>query len=370
MYKIFSDDSDHFNTIIIGAGQAGLALGYYLKQQNENFIIVDAGAEIGHSWYHRWDSLKLFTPDWSNSLPGKPFPKTKGKFPGKDEMAQYLWNYAHDLKLPVRLNTRVFKLTRYFAGYRLQTSSGNLTCKNVVVASGNFSKPYIPELASLLSPNIRQLHSSEYHNASGLPPGSVLVVGAGTSGLQIALDIAASGRRTYVSGNPPSKVPDFAVRYLSRFSLWFMKNVLTVDTKAGRKAEYKIKHKGHASPLINISLKKVVAAGVSHLPKLERVSDGYPFFSNEKAQEFPLHVDAIVWCTGYRPDLSWIDLENAVDAQGYPLSRKGVATYYDGLYFMGMMFQYALASVMINGVGRDARYIAHHIVGPHVKMPA
>jgi putative flavoprotein involved in K+ transport len=353
----------HFRTIVIGAGQAGLAAGFYLKELNEDFLIIDEASEIGQSWHSRWDSLKLFTPDWYNGLPGMPFPKTKGKFPGKDAMGQYLRDYAAKYKLPIRLNTKVNRLSKDSAGFTLHIGNDYLTCTNAIVATGNFSIPRIPTLAAELNPAIRQIHSSDYRNPSQLPNGKILVVGAATSGLQIALDLATSGRLTYVAGLPPQQVPDFAVKYLSWFFLWFMTNVLTVKTKLGRKTEHQIKREGKAAPLINISLKQVLTAGVIHLPRLETIMNGYPsFFNNDRPDSGqPIEVDGIVWCTGYDRDLSWIDMDRVTDEQGYPLTNRGVATHQHGLYFMGMLFQYALASVMVGGVGRDARFVANHI---------
>jgi len=360
----------HFSTIVIGAGQAGLAAGYYLKRSGEDFLIIDENPELGYSWKKRWDTLKLFTPRWADGLPGMRFTEAAGKFPGKDAMADYLQRYAAENALPVFLNVRVGRLLNWLSGYRIETREGIIfTCKNVIVATGNFSTPRIPELAKYLDNGIHQIHSSEYRNSRRLPSGPILVVGAGTSGLQIALDVAASGRKTYVAGTPPHKVPDFAVRYMARPVFWFMRNMLTIKTRPGRKVAHKMKVEGQAAPLINISLEQVTAAGVEHLPRLESVREGYPSFRmgdiNKQEPEcvtrVPLRVAGVIWCTGYDRDLSWIELDHVVDEQGYPLTYCGVSARHEGLYFMGMAFQYSLASVMINGVGRDARYIVRHI---------
>jgi len=360
----------HFSTIVIGAGQAGLAAGYYLKQSADDFLIIDENPEVGYSWKKRWDSLKLFTPRWADGLPGMRFTEYSGKFPSKDAMADYLQRYASRNALPVFLNVRVKRLFKWLSGFCIETQEGiKFTCKNVIVATGNFSAPRIPDLAKHLDGEIHQIHSSEYRNPRRLPSGSILVVGAGTSGLQIALDVAASGRKTYVAGTPPHKVPDLAVKYMARPVFWFMRNILTVKTGPGRKAAHKMKVEGQAAPLINISLKEVLNAGVEHLPRLESVREGYPSFRmgdiNKQEPEcnirVPLRVAGIIWCTGYDRDLSWIELEHTIDEQGYPVTHCGISTRHEGLYFMGMAFQYSLASVMINGVGRDARYIVRHI---------
>ena len=356
---------DYYRTIVIGAGQAGLAAGYHLQRLHEDFLIIDGAHEIGHSWLSRWDSLKLFTPRWANGLPGMRFMRSANKFPHKDEMALFLRKYVSQYNLPVQLNTKVHRLFSNSSGYSIETDNGKLTCTNVIVATGSYAIPRIPALADQLDPRIHQVHSSGYHNPRLLPSGSILVVGAGTSGLQIALDVAGSGRKTYVAGTPPFKVPYFALKYLSRPFLWAMKHVLTINTRPGRKVERQLKQEGKAAPLINISLEEVMAAGVEHLPRLEKIQNGYPVFdgNGEKvgASGKRIPVEGIIWCTGYNRDFSWIQLDNISDEHGYPLSRRGVSTHHQGLYFMGMMFQYALSSTMINGVGRDARYIAAHI---------
>src|SRR5882672_5142251 len=196
----------NWNTIIIGAGQAGLATGYYLKKYGEDFLIIDEGKRIGDSWRKRWDSLHLFTPAQFNGLSGLPFPAQKNYCPAKDEVADYLETYANKFELPVKLNTKVFYTSKVSEGYEIETSSGTFFCKQVVIASGYYARPHIPELANRLDKKIRQLHSSEYTNPHELPSGEVLVVGAGASGVQIAIDIARY-RPTMIAGNFTTKIP-------------------------------------------------------------------------------------------------------------------------------------------------------------------
>ncbi|MHA4811534.1 flavin-containing monooxygenase [Flavitalea flava] len=346
------------HTIIIGAGQSGLATGYHLQRLKIDFLIIDAAAAIGDAWANRWDSLRLFTPYWANDLPGLPFSGNQDLCPTKDEMAAYLKKYVAHFDLPVRLQTKVRDLVKKEDGYLITLSDGKtLSCRNVVVATGNYSIPKIPAFARELDPRIVQLHSSVYKKPSGLPEGAVLVVGAGTSGLQIALDLVRSRRRTYVAGKPPARIPDFALRYAGRLFIWMMRNILTIHTPMGRKVRNAIKVQGAAAPLINISPQTVYEAGVVPLPKIEGVRNGCPLLPDGHT----LEVSGIIWCTGYNRDFSWIRLPGVTDETGYPLTYRGISQGHKGLYFTGMAFQYSLASAQIGGVGKDAAYIARHI---------
>jgi putative flavoprotein involved in K+ transport len=210
---------------VIGGGQAGLAVGYHLAHQERDFVILDAARRVGDAWRRRWDALRLFTPARYSGLPGMSLPAPDGYFPTKDEMADYLEAYAARFALPVRLGVRVAALTREDGRYRLSVGDERLAADQVVVATGPFQQPHIPAFASELDPRIVQLHASAYRNANQLQEGGVLVVGAGNSGAEIALELAAT-RRTYLSGRDTGHVP----LRLGRAFWWFLSHVLTVDT--------------------------------------------------------------------------------------------------------------------------------------------
>ena len=341
-------------TIIIGAGQAGLATGYYLKKNGSNFLIIDDGKRVGDSWRKRWSSLRLFTPAQFNGLPGLPFPAQKNYCPTKEEVADYLETYAAKYELPIKLNTRVFYASKVNGGYEIDTSSGTLFCKNVVVASGYYAKPRIPEFAGKLDMKIKQLHSSEYTNHHTLPQGEVLVVGAGASGVQIAIDVAKH-RQTILAGNYTTKIPDAIFKYIGKFYWWFISNVLTINTGIGRKAKAGIM-KGGGGPLVNVSPKDVEAAGIEHVLKVTDAQYGKPVLEDGRI----LNPSTIIWCTGFKTDFSWLE-HSATDDNGYPLCNAGISTVLEGLYFVGMMFQFAMNSHLIGGVGKDAAFIAEQI---------
>jgi putative flavoprotein involved in K+ transport len=338
-----------FDTVVIGGGQAGLAVGYHLAHQERDFVILDAASRVGDAWRRRWDSLRLFTPARYSGLPGMPFPAPDGYFPTKDEMADYLEAYAARFALPVRLGVRVDALTREDGRYRLSAGAECLAADRVVVATGPFQQPHIPAFASELDPQIVQLHSSAYRNPDQLQEGGVLVVGAGNSGAEIALELAAT-RRTYLSGRDTGRIP----LRLGHAFWWFLSHVLTVDTPPGRKARQAAL--GRGTPLIRLRPKDVVAAGVERVPRTTGVRDGQPVLADGRV----LGVANVLWCTGFAPDFRWIELP-VVGEDGYPVHYRGVVEGEPGLYFVGLQFLYALTSSLIGGVGRDAAYVCEHI---------
>lgn len=346
-------EKNNWGTIVIGAGQAGLATGYHLSKFTDDFIILDAGSSIGSAWKSRWDSLRLFTPSQYDGLPGSPFPAPRNSFPSKDDLAAYLNDYAQKFKLPVQFRQQVKHLKRTSEGFELDTTSGTLNCRNVVVATGTNPLPKIPAFAGELDKRIFQIHSSRYINPESVPKGKVLVVGAGTSGVEIAIELAAS-RQTMISGKPTFHIPDAIFKYAGRFYWWFACNILTVNTPIGRKAKQDIVRGG--GPLINISVEDVKAAGVEMLPRVAGVENGKPKLADGRVVD----VDAIVWCTGFKSDFSWIE-PTVTDETGWPVTKKGISTSVDGLYFAGMLFQFGLTSGLVGGVGRDTEYITRHL---------
>jgi putative flavoprotein involved in K+ transport len=347
--------SEHeLDTVVAGGGQAGLAMGYYLSRQHRDFVILDAAGRVGDTWRNRWDSLRLFTPAFHSGLPGMPFPAPGRSFPTKDQTADYLEAYASRFQLPVRLGQRVQSLSPHDGGYLLRAGDERYTAEQVVVATGPYHHPHIPEFAAALDPTIIQLHSSQYRNPDRLPAGDVLVVGAGNSGAEIAVELAAT-RRTHLSGPDVGHVPIWLIH--NRFSLWLADHLLTTDTSLGRRMRATRRRRG--DPLVRLRPADILAAGVQRVPRVDGVVDGTPRLTDGRL----LEVAVVVWATGYRPDFGWIDLPIFDDA-GNPTHHRGVVAAAPGLYFLGLPFQYSSTSDHVGGVGRDARHIAQHLAAP------
>jgi putative flavoprotein involved in K+ transport len=348
---------EQFDTIVIGGGQAGLAVGYYLKQGGRPFVILDANERIGGSWRTRtWDSLRLFTPARYNGLPGWPFPASKWTYPTARETADYLEAYAGRFELPVRARMRVDRLTKVGDRFVVECGEQRFEADNVVVATGFYGTPSVPDLASELDPRIVQMHSSEYRNPSQLRPGDILLVGAGNSGADIALEVSTS-HRTWLSGPDKGQVP---IRIESRLArlvlpvLWFVaSHVLTVKTPIGRKARPHVLAQG--APRIRVKSDDLREAGVEIVPRVVGIQGGLPVLEDGRV----LDVANVIWCTGFRQDFGWIDMP-VFDGDSEPVHERGVASA-PGLYFVGLDFLYAFTSENVGGVYRDARHIAKHI---------
>ncbi|HAM26369.1 MAG TPA: potassium transporter Trk, partial [Microbacteriaceae bacterium] len=349
---------EHIDTVVIGAGQAGQATGYHLAQRKLPFVILEANPRVGDGWRRHWDSLRLFTPGRFSALPGMPSPVGRTALATKDEFAGYLEGYASAFALPIRLGVTVTGITlaaptRTDDGFELATTAGPMTARQVVVANGPNNLPRIPEFACEVDPGIRQLHSSEYRNPSTLPAGDVLVVGAGTSGAQIALELAAT-RRVHIAGRPTPHIPDAVFRYAGAAYWWLVSNVLTIDTPPGRKVAAVFGKRG--APLISVSMEQLEAAGVSRLPRITGTQNGLPVAGDAG----PVSVATVIWATGYRPNLDWLPAVRS-NGDGMPVTRRGVVDDVPGLFFVGMPFQYALTSGLIGGVGRDAGFVADRV---------
>lgn len=351
-----STRAETFEVIVVGGGQAGLSVGHHLKKLGVRFLILDGSARIGDAWRKRWDSLRLFTPARFASLDGLPFPAPPDSFPSKDEMADYLESYAAHFELPVLNGVRVERLSRNDGHYQLEAGSRVFRAKQVIVAMSNYQRPSVPAFAKDLAATIVQLHSMHYKAPSQLEPGPVLLVGAGNSGSELAMELAKS-RRVYMAGRSTGEIPFRIGGFLGRILLVrlvlrvLFHRILTVGTPIGRKLRPKLLHGG--GPLIRVKGRDLAAAGVERTPRVTAVRDGQPVLENGRT----LEVKNVIWCTGYETGFSWIDLP-ILDEHAVPHHEAGVVHDAPGLYFVGLHFLYSLSSEMIHGVGRDAERIA------------
>ena len=353
-----NEDSERFETVVIGGGQAGLVMGYQLAKRKRSFVILDANERVGDAWRKRWDSLRLFTPACFSALPGLPLPGTAWSFATKDEMGDYLESYAARFELPVRTGVAVDRLAKVDGRFVVSAGDLRFEAENVVVATGAHGIPKVPSFASELDPRIVQLHSSEYVSPSQLQEGDVLVVGAGNSGAEIALELSRT-HRTWLAGPSTGEIPvrhgSRASRIAFRLVRFLGHHVLRVDTRLGRKIGPKLIAKG--DPLIRTKSKDLAAAGVERvLARVAGSRDGLPVLDDDRA----LDVANVVWCTGFRTDFRWIDLP-AFDERGEPLHYRGVVESAPGLYFVGLVFLYSISSDVLPNRGRDAEHIAKHI---------
>lgn len=348
------------DTMIIGGGQAGLALGHYLKEQHRTFLILDASLRTGDAWRQRWDSLRVFTPAKYDGLPGVPFPADPLSFPTKDDVAGYLEAYAARFDLPIVHGVRIEHLWREDDHFVAASNGRRWEARNVVVATGCSQAPKVPDFAAELDPAIVQLHSSQYRNPGQLQNGPVLVVGLGNSGAEIGLEVSRS-HPTVLAGKPGGEIPVKHGRAAARYFLPLVRflglHVLTLKNPVGRKVAPSFK--AHAAPLIRTKSKDLAAAGVKLVPRIAGVENGLPVLADGTR----LEVSNVIWCTGFRDDFGWID-PVMLDGGALPRQRRGVALDTPGLFFLGQEFMYAAASATLPGAWRDARHLAARIPLP------
>ncbi len=350
--------TERFETIVIGGGQAGLTVGYELQRAGRPFVILDANERVGDAWRKRYDSLRLFTPVRYSGLRGRRFPAAGSTTVTKDEMADYLESYALHFSLPVRNGIHADGLARQEDGYVVSAGDRRFESDNVVVASGAHQEPRVPAFARDLDPAIVQVHSSAYRNPSELRDGGVLVVGAGNSGADIAMELVAD-HPTWLSGPDRGHVPvnidsGFARHLVFPIVRFIGMHVQTRRTPLGRKAIAKAA--GRGGPLVRVKPKDLVAAGVQRVPKTVGALDGAPVLEDGQV----LDVTNIIWCTGFRHDLSWIDVP-IFGEDGAPVHERGVVTSEPGLYFVGLPFQFSAVSDLLPGIGRDAAYVVKQL---------
>jgi len=346
--------TERYETIIIGGGQAGLAAGFELQQRGVDFLILDAGARIGDSWRRRWDSLRFFTPAKHSGLPGMAFPAAPGHLPDKDEVGAYLDAYAVRFDLPVRLGVTVRSLGRTGGRYEMLAGDLRYQATSVIVATGPHHTPRIPAFAGELSPRIRQLHSSAYVNPHLLGAGATLVVGAGGSGAQIAMELSKS-RRVWLAGRAVVQAPRTLFGRDLYDWLWPVLSRLTTDSFVGRRLRERPRRGDH---LVGLTMRDLTLAGVTRVGRVTEVERGLPICDG-----VAVPADVVIWATGFTQDLGWIDLP-ILDAAGFPRHRGGAVEGEPGLYFLGLPFQRSYTSSLLGGVGRDAALIAEQIAGP------
>lgn len=352
---------ERIDTVVIGAGQAGLSAGYHLAKRDLPFVILDADARIGDHWRDRWDSLKLYSPARYDSLPGMRFPAPSYHWPTAREMADFLEAYARHFDMPIRSGTRVERVEPVDGGFLVSTGDGaRLAARQVVVATGPFRQPNVPAFAAGLDPSIGQLHSHEYRNPAQLRDGPVLVVGLSHSGADIAFEAANAGHRTILSGRSHGQMPIRVTDSRRAMLGWpvvelFFKHVATIRTPVGRKMRPQVRMGG--GPLLRVRLGDLDRAGVErHDEKTVGVRDGRPMLADGTV----LDVANVIWATGYRPDYSFVAAE-VVGEDGWPVEERGVSLTLSGLYFLGVPFQYAFTSMLVTGAGRDAKYVVDRI---------
>lgn len=338
-------------TVVIGGGQAGLAAGYHLARRGREFLILDAAERTGDSWRHRWDSLRLFTPAGYSHLPGMPFPARRGAFATKDEMADYLADYAEHYRLPIEHGVRVERLESAGADFLVTADRRRWCARNIIVATGAHTTPRIPAFAAQLDAGIMQLSSVDYRNPPQLPSGPVLVVGAGNSGAEIALDVATRSsnqdRPVFLAGREVGYLPGLALSS-GLFPLMRLLGSWGAE-QVGRRLG------GRADPLGRVRRGDLAVAGIVRLPRMNGVRDGMPLLADRQIVE----VTAVTWCTGLQPDYSWIWLP-IFDSTGVPRHRRGV-TEAPGLYVLGLPYQSRIASHLVGGVGDDAGDVVGHL---------
>jgi putative flavoprotein involved in K+ transport len=361
---------DRYETVVIGSGQAGLAVGYHLQRRDRTLLIVDANERIGDSWRKRWPTLRLYSPARADGLPGMPFPAPPSSFPTGLEMADYLEAYAARFELPVRGGVAVDGLERNGSGFVVTAGEHRFEADNVVVATGVFQHewPVIPDFATQLDPRITQLHSADYRGPEQLQQGSALVVGAAHSGGDIAYELARAGQRVVLSGRDTGQIPFDIEGRGSRVVFpilgFLATRVLTVSTPLGRKLKPEIR--SHGGPLLRVKRADLEAAGVERVyERMVGVEQGRPVLADGRV----LEVENVVWCTGFRNDYGWIRFPLPLDDDGFPEQRRGAVPSVPGLYFTGLPFLHSFASMLILGADRDGKRVADHIAARAKRAP-
>jgi putative flavoprotein involved in K+ transport len=350
--KVTAEPTLSYEVVVVGAGQAGLAMGHFLRGQGRRFVILERAGQIAPAWRERWDSLTLFTPRRYSALPGLPFPGHPDGYPTRDEVIAYLERYGQTFELPIELNSELRKLEPGDDGrFRIELDDRTITADQVVVATGPFQTPFVPKLAQwLVDDDVFQTHAVGYRRPEEVPPGTVLVVGGGNTGFQIAKELSATHKVVLSVGSRQTPLPQ---RLLGRDLFWWLTKARildkSVETRLGRKLSTR-------ETLIGSSPRELKRRYKVEVKARAVEADGHTVRFEDGSE---LEVSAVIWATGYRPDYSWIELP-IFDNDGRPRHRRGV-TDVPGLYFLGLTWQHTRGSALIGWVKDDAEFMAGRI---------
>jgi putative flavoprotein involved in K+ transport len=352
---------EQHDVIVIGAGQSGLAASYHLAAADIDHVLLERDARVGDVWRSRYDSLRLYSPARYDALPGLPFPIDPLAFPTGRQMGDYLEAYVRHFELPVRTGVTVRSLRGAPDGYELSTNAGAYLAQQVILATGHSQRAYVPAFAEELDDRIKQLHSADYRGPDQLPDGPALVIGASHSGADSAFELATT-RPTFLVGRSHGQLPFSVDGRVARYAWPLMKAIatklLSLRTPIGRKMAPLVRSGG--APLLRHRKADLERAGVDWIEeRVVGVSDGKPQLADGRV----LDVASIVWCTGFRPDFSWIE-PSIVEDGGWPAQERGVVTASPGLYVLGIPFLHSFASMLVVGAGADAAHVVGKVRAP------
>jgi putative flavoprotein involved in K+ transport len=408
---------DSIDTVVVGAGQSGLAMSWFLRRRGVDHVLLDRRTRLGGGWLDRWDAFRLVTPNWTASFPGSAYDgDDPDGFMPRDEIAGRVARYAESISAPVVLETEVHRLgARAGGGFRLETSQGTVSARRVIVATGGFHTPRIPAIAAALPERVLSLHSHAYRNERQLPPGAVLVVGSAQSGVQIVEELRDAGRRVFLCVGSAGRVPR---RYRGRDIFYWLRQLAERGDELGtplpsaatledprRRLAANPHLSGHGGGH-EVDLRRLASGGATLLGRLKAIDgerirlapdlsanlatadrffeekfrslidklieraridappdERAPFqYDPPELAELDLaraEISAVLWTTGYRLDYGWIDLP-VLDTLGFPRQTRGV-TEIPGLYFIGSLWQHNQASATLFGLELEARALAERM---------